>query len=199
MGIVSVNSGSLQASINAGFSYVFGSTSGVSAAVDVNNSVGVGAGAGSHHVLRGRDVYNSNLGEAWLTIEGKKRRIFELREISAELENRKEDIQIINDVMTKHKVVACNGSGSFRIYTGVPEYAQILRNFIDNHINIYFEITFEINDPESSNGRRCITLKDVCVDKTILGRLSTDNGILEEDMSMTFDEYEITDDFKSYM
>lgn len=196
MGIVNVNNGSLSAAVNAGFSYVFGSTSGVGS-VDVNAAVGVNLG--SHHVLRGRDVYNSNLGEAWLTIDGRKRRIFELREISAELENVKEDVMIINDVMRKHKVVACNGSGSFQIYTGVPDYAQILRNFIDNHINIYFEITFEINDPESSNGRRCITLRDVCVDKTVLGRLSVENGILEEDMSMTFDEYVITEDFKSYM
>ena len=196
MGIVNVNNGSLSAAVNAGFSYVFGSTSGVGS-VDVKAAVGVNLG--SHHVLRGRDVYNSNLGEAWLTIDGRKRRIFELREISAELENVKEDVMIINDVMRKHKVVACNGSGSFQIYTGVPDYAQILRNFIDNHINIYFEITFEINDPESSNGRRCITLRDVCVDKTVLGRLSVENGILEEDMSMTFDEYVITEDFKSYM
>lgn len=197
MGIVNVHSGSISAAVNAGFNYVFGSTSGVGSTVDVNASVGVNVG--SHHVLRGRDVYNSNLGEAWLTIDGRKRRIFELREISAELENVKEDVMIINDVMRKHKVVACNGSGSFQIYTGVPDYAQILRNFIDNHINIYFEITFEINDPESSNGRRCITLRDVCVDKTVLGRLSVENGILEEDMSMTFDEYVITEDFKSYM
>ena len=198
MGIINVHSGSISAAVNAGFSYAFGSTSGVgNVNVDVNNAAGVNLG--SHHVLRGRDVYNSNLGEAWLTIDGRKRRIFELREISAELENIKEDVMIINDVMRKHKVVACNGSGSFNIYTGVPDYAQILRNFIDNHINIYFEITFEINDPESSNGRRCITLRDVCVDKTVLGRLSVQNGILEEDMSMTFDEYVITEDFKSYM
>ena len=197
MGIVAKASASLAASINSGFSYAFGSTSGVGAVVDANIALGVGAG--SHRVLRGRDVYNSNLGEAWLTINGKRRRIFELRNISAEIENMKEEVMIINDVMCKHKVVACKGSGSFNIYTGVPEYAQILRNFIDNHINIYFEITFEINDPESSNGRRCVTLRDVCVDKTILGQLNVENGILEEDMSMTFDEYVITEDFTSFM
>lgn len=197
MGIVAKASASLAASINSGFNYAFGSTSGVGAVVDANIALGVGAG--SHHVLRGRDVYNSNLGEAWLTINGKRRRIFELRNISAEIENVKEEVMIINDVMCKHKVVACKGSGSFNIYTGVPEYAQILRNFIDNHINIYFEITFEINDPESSNGRRCVTLRDVCVDKTILGQLNVENGILEEDMSMTFDEYVITEDFTSFM
>ena len=198
MGIISVHHGaSISAAVNAGFNYAFGSTSGVSAVANVN--LALGTNLGSHHVLRGRDVYNSNLGEAWLTINGRKRRIFELREISAELENVKEEVMIINDVMCKHKVVACKGSGSFQIYTGVPDYASILRNFIDNHINIYFEITFEINDPESSNGRRCITLRDVCVDKTVLGRLSVENGILQEDMSMTFDEYVITEDFKSYM
>ena len=151
------------------------------------------------HVMRGRDVFNSNLGAMYVRIDGKMRRVFELKEISAELENVKEEIMLINDVMTKHKVVACKGTGSFTIYTGVPEYAQILRKFIDQHINTYFEVTFQMLDPESSHGPRIVTLRDVCVDKTVLGHLNVENGILDEQMDITFDDYYISEDFVSWM
>ena len=67
----------------------------------------------SNNVIRGRDVLNSNLGTAYIEINGRMRRIFELRNISATVEMVKEDVMLINDVMCKHKCVAARGSGSF--------------------------------------------------------------------------------------
>ena len=48
----------------------------------------------SNNVIRGRDVLNSNLGTAYIEINGRMRRIFELRNISATVEMVKEDVKI---------------------------------------------------------------------------------------------------------
>lgn len=169
-----------------------------------NTSAGISASvskSGSNQqFLRGRDVLNSNLGHAYIEYQNDqgvlvRRQIFELRDISATIEQVKEEVMLINDVMCKHKLVACKGSGSFTIYTGVPDYSSMIRSYINTHRGAYFTITFDMDDPESTRGRRSVTLKDVLIDQHQLGRLSVQNGILDEEMSMTFDEYQINEDF----
>lgn len=152
----------------------------------------------SNNVIRGRDVLNSNLGTAYIEINGRMRRIFELRNISATVEMVKEDVMLINDVMCKHKCVAARGSGSFEIYTGVRDYSTMIRSYINTHHGLYFTITFEMYDPESTRGRRNVTLYDCLIDQHVLGMLNTENGILSEEMGFTFDEYNINEDFVAY-
>ena len=149
----------------------------------------------SNNVIRGRDVLNSNLGTAYIEING---RMFELRNISATVEMVKEDVMLINDVMCKHKCVAARGSGSFEIYTGVRDYSTMIRSYINTHHGLYFTITFEMYDPESTRGRRNVTLYDCLIDQHVLGMLNTENGILSEEMGFTFDEYNINEDFVAY-
>lgn len=146
-------------------------------------------------VLRGCDVLNSNLGEAYIKINGKVRRIFELRDISANVEQQKESVQLINDVMTKHKCVASNGSGEFTVYSGAPDYSQMIRSYIDTHKGLYFTIKFRMFDPESRRGARTVVLHDCLIDTHVLGRLSTESSILDEQMGFTFDEYTVMEDF----
>lgn len=183
--------------IGAGISASASMAAGISSAaggVGAQMRVNVGD---DKNVLRGRDVLNSNLGVAYIRIpeDGTFRRIFELKDISATIEQRKEDVQLINDVMTKHKCVASNGSGSFVIYSGVPDYSTMIRRYIDTHRGLYFTIEFMMDDPESTRGRRKVTLKDVLIDSHQLGRLSVDSTILDEEMGFTFDEYSIDADF----
>ena len=181
----------------------------LSAMGNLGSSIGAGGGAGASAsasvtmtsdtaVMRGRDVLNSNLGTAYLEIDGVRRRIFELKEISATIEQRKEEVQLINDVMTKHKCLASNGSGEFTIYSGVPDYSQMIKNYIATHKGLYFVITFDMHDPESNRGRRSVTLYDCLIDQHQLGRLSTESTVLDETMGFTFDNYTINTDFNAY-
>ena len=172
---------------------------GVAAGVSISASAAHGGGVNVQdaQVLRGRDVLNSNLGRAFIKLpDGTLRRIFELKEIRATIEQRKEDVQLINDVMTKHKCVASNGTGNFIVYMGAPDYSQMIRKYIDTKKGLYFVIKFEMDDPESNRGKRYVTLKDVLIDSHQLGRLSTESTILDEEMNFTFDEYEINQDFR---
>lgn len=163
-----------------------------------SDSVGPTTMTADTAVLRGRDVLNSNLGTAYLEIGGVRRRIFELKEISATINQNKSEVQLINDVLTKHKCLSSNGTGNFTIYSGVPDYSQMIKNYINTHKGLYFIITFEMNDPESTRGRRCVTLYDCLIDQHQLGRLSTDSVVLDETMDFTFDNYNINTDFNPY-
>lgn len=192
-----------------GFDINTGASAAFSAMGSVSTSVGMGMGASASGaatvnmtadtaVLRGRDVLNSNLGTAYLEINGVRRRIFELKEITATINQNKEEVQLINDVLTKHKCLSSNGSGNFTIYSGVPDYSQMIQNYIKTHKGLYFVITFEMNDPESNRGRRSVTLYDCLIDQHQLGRLSTDSTVLDETMDFTFDNYNINTDFNAY-
>jgi len=191
--------------INTGVNAVMGGIAAINTSLGMSVPLGESGGAevgvsmtSDTAVLRGRDVLNSNLGTAYLEINGVRRRIFELKEISATIEQRKEEVQLINDVLTKHKCLSSNGSGNFTIYSGVPDYSQMIRNYIDTHKGLYFVITFDMDDPESNRGRRSVTLYDCLIDQHQLGRLSTESTVLDETMDFTFDNYNINTDFNPY-
>lgn len=191
--------------INAGANAVMGGIAAINTSLGLNVPLAESGGTevgismtSDTAVLRGRDVLNSNLGTAYLEINGVRRRIFELKEISATIEQRKEEVQLINDVLTKHKCLSSNGSGNFTIYSGVPDYSQMIRNYIDTHKGLYFVITFDMDDPESNRGRRSVTLYDCLIDQHQLGRLSTESTVLDETMDFTFDNYNINTDFNPY-
>lgn len=191
--------------INTGVNAVMGGIAAINTSLGMSVPLGESGGTevgvsmtSDTAVLRGRDVLNSNLGTAYLEINGVRRRIFELKEISATIEQRKEEVQLINDVLTKHKCLSSNGSGNFTIYSGVPDYSQMIRNYIDTHKGLYFVITFDMDDPESNRGRRSVTLYDCLIDQHQLGRLSTESTVLDETMDFTFDNYNINTDFNPY-
>ena len=191
--------------INTGVNAVMGGIAAIDTSLGMSVPLGESGGTevgismtSDTAVLRGRDVLNSNLGTAYLEINGVRRRIFELKEISATIEQRKEEVQLINDVLTKHKCLSSNGSGNFTIYSGVPDYSQMIRNYIDTHKGLYFVITFDMDDPESNRGRRSVTLYDCLIDQHQLGRLSTESTVLDETMDFTFDNYNINTDFNPY-
>lgn len=191
--------------INTGVNAVMGGIAAINTSLGMSVPLGESGGAevgismtSDTAVLRGRDVLNSNLGTAYLEINGVRRRIFELKEISATIEQRKEEVQLINDVLTKHKCLSSNGSGNFTIYSGVPDYSQMIRKYIDTHKGLYFVITFDMDDPESNRGRRSVTLYDCLIDQHQLGRLSTESTVLDETMDFTFDNYNINTDFNPY-
>lgn len=148
------------------------------------------------HSLITPDVLNSNTGDMYFVIDGVVRRAAELRSITASLETSIEEFRFLHDMMHRHKGVGLKGSGSMTIYTGTPEFLNLVDDFKTSFKNQRFQIISYTNDPESSRGMRVIRLTDVLLNGIELLKHDTNDGILDQEINFNFDGYEIITNFE---
>lgn len=55
--------------------------------------------------------------------------------------------------MTGHKTTGMSGSGKMTLYYLTPLFRQMLKQYKDTGVDIYFDLVVENNDPSSSAGQ----------------------------------------------
>ena len=61
----------------------------------------------------------------------------------------------------------------------------------------YFDIQVINDDPVSSAGRKSTILKDCCITESSIAMLDADKDVLDEDVSFTFERFEMPEKFKN--
>ena len=74
---------------------------------------------------------------------------------------------------------------------------DILLKYKDTGKFAYFDIQVTNEDPSSSVGRQTVILKDCLVEGGVLAKFESGADYLEEEMSGTFDDFEIPEKFKT--
>ena len=98
--------------------------------------------------------------------------------------------------MTGHKTTGMSGSGKMTLYYLTPLFRQMLKQYKDTGVDIYFDLVVENNDPSSSAGKQTVLLMDCNLDSVLLTKLDGDSDDpLEEDADFTFEDYDILQEF----
>ena len=61
--------------------------------------------------------------------------------------------------------------------------------------DVYFDIQVTNDDPTSAAGRQTVILKDCNIDGGVLAKFDADADYLDEEMSFTFEDFEIPERF----
>ena len=107
----------------------------------------------------------------------------------------KSEIPILGQVGKGHKPTY--GSGE---WSGTAHYNQsVLRDVMLRYKNrgqmLYFDIQVTNEDPTSAVGRQTIILKNCLFEGGILAKFDADSEYLDEDLSGTFDDWEMPEKF----
>lgn len=153
--------------------------------------------------LESRDILNSNEGELWMfsPTNNQYRRMGEVRNITATLNVDNQDFRLLGEIMHRHKAVGMSGEFSCTIYTGTPEFTEWLASWkssaasLNNVGSRRFRIIAKMADTETGVGSRQVILKECLFNGTQLFKLDTEPGILDEELSGTFDDFQIIENF----
>lgn len=135
---------------------------------------------------------------AWPTpkINGNNEELFFAKTIEATVEKAKSEIKAIGRRMTAHKTTGMSGSGSMTLYYLTPLFRQMVKQYKDTGVDIYFDLVVENSDPSSSAGKQTTLLMDCNLDSVLLTKLDADSDDpLEEDADFTFEDYDILEEF----
>ena len=146
--------------------------------------------------LKSYDPISGKEGVAYAKINGNNEELFFAKTIEASVEKAKSEIKAIGRRMTGHKTTGMSGSGKMTLYYLTPLFRQMLKQYKDTGVDIYFDLVVENNDPSSSAGKQTTLLMDCNLDSVLLTKLDGDSDDpLEEDADFTFEDYDILQEF----
>ena len=146
--------------------------------------------------LKSFDPISGKEGVAYAKINGNNEELFFAKTIEASVEKAKSESKAIGRRMTGHKTTGMSGSGKMTLYYLTPLFRQMLKQYKDTGVDIYFDLVVENNDPSSSAGKQTTLLMDCNLDSVVLTKLDGDSDDpLEEDADFTFEDYDILQEF----
>jgi len=142
--------------------------------------------------LNAPDTISGKEGRAYAKINGNNEELFMAKTIEANVEKNKSEIKAIGKRMTGHKTTGANGSGSMTLYYLTPLFRDMIKQWKETGVDIYFDMVIENDDQESSAGKQSTLLIGCNLDSVVLAKLDGDSDdALDEDVDFTFEDFDI--------
>ena len=146
--------------------------------------------------MKARDTIAAKLAECFITIGTRRYNFMQMIDMEAKVEKTKTTVPRLGAIMAGHK--SCGMEGTF---SGTAHYNQsVLRTMANQYQKTgnlpYFEIQVSNEDPSSSAGRQTIIHRGCLCDSFILAKFQAGEEILDEDISGTFESWDMPEKFK---
>lgn len=123
--------------------------------------------------------------------------MFYAKNLEASAEIQKTEVFTLGKRGAQNKPNGWKGSGSMTIYFVTSLFRRMMLNYVRTGVFTYFDITVTNNDPASSIGTQTVVLKNCCLDSVILAKFDVESEVMDENISFTFDDVDILDDFQA--
>jgi len=151
----------------------------------------------AENYVRLPDTLSAKEGKAYITIDGQNRELFEISNLTAQIDLTVQERRMLGHRMTQHKVVGATGTGFMTIYF---MNSQMLNHAIQylrtgNYKGLKIQVKNE--DPQSTVGKQEVVLLNVIlatIPVTTLDDQSDDPITFDTDF--TFDDIEVLEGFK---
>lgn len=147
--------------------------------------------------MRQDDAINGKSGTGYVTIDGNRYELIQIKNFETDMELEIASFYTLGSLIKKHKVTGMEGKWSGTIFYGTPIFKELVLEF--KSTGYFPPIEFQIvnDDPASAAGRQTIVYKHCLPDSVALSKMDLDSEILEEDLSGTFDDFDIPEKFKT--
>lgn len=146
--------------------------------------------------MRAEDAISGKLGKAFATINGEVHEMLYLKNIEATAEKNKVEVPVLGRTGTQHKAGGWSGTGTATVYYATSKFRELMLEYIKTGKDTYFDILVENDDPTSNIGQQTTILKGVNLDSVIMAKLDVESETLDEDISFTYNDVDITNKFR---
>jgi hypothetical protein len=146
--------------------------------------------------MQGKDAVYAGLAEAYITIGRRRYNFMQLTEFESHYDVNITDIPILGQTNMGHKASGAKGTWSAKAHYNQSVMRQIALEYQRTGFMPYFDIQVSNEDPTSAVGRQTIVHKNCLSEKFTLAKFKAGEEILEEDLSGTFESFEMPEKFK---
>ncbi|MCQ2581859.1 MAG: phage tail tube protein [Alphaproteobacteria bacterium] len=146
-------------------------------------------------VMNAKDAISGSLAECYITINGNRYNFMQIIDFESSVEKNKTEVPILGKTGKGNKANGWSGT-----FSGTAHYNQsIMRNLLyqykETGEDTYFEIMVTNEDPTSAVGMQTVILKGCNLDGGVLAKFDANADYLDEDISGTFEDFEIPQKF----
>lgn len=151
----------------------------------------------------GQNVFNTSdgisgaLAECFVTIDGNRYNFFVMTEFESKFKFNSKKVGILGRTGKANRPTGWEGSWSAKMHYCTPIFRKILYEYKKTGKMPSFEIQVTNEDESSSVGRQTVVHKGCYIDDAILAKFDANaDDTLAEEVSGTFDDFEIPEEFK---
>ena len=152
---------------------------------------------GNNVTMKASDTINCANGSCYVTINGSRYLLMQLVNVKASGKINSEKIPIMGQTNKGNKPGTLEYSGSASIHYATDVLREMIYSYQETGEMMYFDMLIENNDPNSKAGRKSTILKDCCLTDATIAMLDADKSTLDEDISFTFERFEMPEKFKN--
>lgn len=149
------------------------------------------------NTMNSKDAISGSLAECYITIDGNRYNFMQIYEFNASYDMNVVDVSILGRTSKGHKAVGGSGTWSGTAHFNQSILRQLLYRFKTTGQMTYFDIQVTNSDPTSSVGRQTIILKNCLMESGTLTKFNADEELLTEDISGTFEDWEMPEAFSN--
>lgn len=146
-------------------------------------------------ILSINDILDGAQGECTVKIGNQRWNLMNVKNVKAEFEKKKSEKKVLGSTTAGSKSTGLSYKGSATFYYVSSLYRELIYEYQETGKDFFFDMTITNEDKSSATGRQTITLINCNIDSGILAQLDIDNDGLEEDMSFTFERFEMSEKF----
>lgn len=147
--------------------------------------------------MNAADAVFGGLGECYITISGNRYNMMQLTKFESSVEVKLADVKVLGNVMSGKKPAGTTGKWSATAHFNQSVIRKWLLDYKKTGKLAPMTIQVINNDPSSAAGTQKIVLYGCYPDKSILAKLEAGDNILEEDISGTFNDWDMPTQFKT--
>lgn len=141
------------------------------------------------------DVLALSEGNIFVTMDGKNIPLIEVEEATASIEFNKEDVFALGKRFKGSKVTSATGKGKMTSYFMRSTWNELMQEYKNSGYLPRMTMTATMEDKSSTLGKQVVTISNFMPDKVDLFMLKADDGIAENEMDFTFDDFTLTESF----
>lgn len=142
------------------------------------------------------DAVYGGYAECYITINGRRLNFMSMTEFESKWEVNITDVPILGRVGMGHKASGGKGTWSAKAHYNQSVFRELAHTYQKDGVMPYFEIQVLNADPTSAAGAQSIIHHGCLCDSFILAKFQAGEEILEEELSGTFESWDMDSKFK---
>lgn len=143
-----------------------------------------------------RDAVSGSLAECYITIGDKRYNFMQFIKFEAKVDKTSTEIPLLGRTGKGHKSTGWKGTWSATAHYNQSILRKLLLEYKDTGNDPPFEIQVSNEDPTANIGRQTVVYKGCLTDGGILSKFDASSEYLDEEISGTFDDFELPKEFK---
>ena len=146
-------------------------------------------------IMNAKDAVSASLAECFVTIGDNRYNFMQAINLEANFEKNKTEVPILGKTGKGNKATGWKGTGSATFHYNTSIFRELMKRYKDTGEDVYFDIQVTNEDPTSAVGRQTIIHHDCLCDTFTLAKFQAGEELLEEDLSGTFESWDMPESF----